>query len=130
MLKRSKMSRILKLTNTFHSLSLQEVSEYCNIETVEEVEHLLLLLITNGEVNASIDQRSGSVCFHGSSLLSAARFRETLQSQQQRLSVIQHALEACAKNVITSPAFVQLKKTAVSEKRLDRSSQDSAEVME
>jgi hypothetical protein len=57
------MSRILKLTNTFHSLSLQEVSEYCNIETVEEVEHLLLLLVDHRvEVSDAVDYEWGSEC--------------------------------------------------------------------
>lgn len=66
---------ILRLTQTYLTLSLKDIAETIKLSSADEAEGYILRMIEAGEINATIDQRAGMVNFqedfsalHGSAM--------------------------------------------------------------
>jgi len=53
----------LKLTDTYLTLSLNDLAKATNVKSSQEAEKILLRMIENGEIKAVIDQEKGMVSF-------------------------------------------------------------------
>lgn len=58
-----KRRNIKKLTDTYMTLSLSDIAKQAKLESVQEAEQELLKMISNGEINAIINQKDGMVAF-------------------------------------------------------------------
>jgi len=56
-------NNILKLTDTYLTLSLNDLAKATNVKSSQEAEKILLRMIENGEIKAVMDQEKGMVSF-------------------------------------------------------------------
>ena len=98
---------IQRLTETFITLSLKDLSERVGLEGgPQEAEHYLLQMIEAGEIHASIDQTQGMISFQDEQLIDSQIVVE-LESELRDCMFLGDMLKVMNMNLSKDPKFVR-----------------------
>ena len=105
---------IQRLTKTFVTLSLKDLSERVGLEGgPQEAEQYLLQMIEVGEIHASIDQTQGMISFHDEELLDGQIVQE-LERELRDCMFLGEMLKAMNKNLSKDHKYVRKSKAGAS----------------
>lgn len=110
-----KQRRVLKLTNTFLTLSLADIAEKAELESPAAAEAELLSMIQDGKLRATIDQRVGMVTFggEGQAYATPAEVSRLTQRIATATDVARH-FSSLSKTVEVSDEYLERKITSQS----------------
>ena len=105
---------IQRLTKTFVTLSLKDLSERVGLEGgPQEAEQYLLQMIEAGEIHASIDQTQGMISFQDEQLLDGQIVQE-LERELRDCMFLGEMLKAMNKNLSKDQKYVRKSKSGSS----------------
>eukprot|EP00808_Paulinella_micropora_P006107 g54770.t1 len=98
---------IQRLTNTYVTLSLEDIAQHANLKTPAEAESYLLGMIKEGTLAAKIDQKRGMISFleNGESYDTSTMVHK-LSSKISQLQELSQTIRKLTETVDTSPAYV------------------------
>ncbi|CAK0832886.1 unnamed protein product [Prorocentrum cordatum] len=101
--------KVQLLTKTYLTLSLAEIAKELGIEESKtaEVEELLFDMISNGEINARIDQITGNVSFEDDSEDMDSAMMEKMQDKLARILELASRLASFEHEVASSEAYIR-----------------------
>jgi len=101
--------KVQLLTKTYLTLSLAEIAKELGIEEsrTAEVEELLFDMISNGEINARIDQITGNVSFEDDSEDMDSAMMDKMQDQLARILGLASRLASFEHEVASSEAYIR-----------------------
>ena len=103
---------IQRLTKTFITLSLKDLSERVGLEGgSQEAEYYLLQMIEAGEIHASIDQSKGMISFQDEQLIDSQIVVE-LESELRDCMFLGEMLKVMNMNLSKDPKYVRKTKGA------------------
>jgi len=98
---------IQKLTQTYLTLSLKAIAEHVGLKDVKVAEHLVLQMIEDGEIFASINQRDGMVQFHeDAEEYNTNNTLVLLDSEIQKCKVLSRKVQALDDKIALSQAYI------------------------
>ncbi|GJN39801.1 hypothetical protein PR202_gb28943 [Eleusine coracana subsp. coracana] len=98
---------IQRLTQTYLTLSLEDIATSAQIDTVREAEMHVLGMIEDGEIHATINQKDGMVSFHEDpEQYKSVEMVEHIDSSIQRLMALSKKLASIDENMSCDPAYL------------------------
>ncbi|MQL96403.1 hypothetical protein Taro_029077 [Colocasia esculenta] len=98
---------IQRLTQTYLTLSLQDIASIVQLETSKEAEMHVLRMIQDGEIFATINQKDGMVSFHEDpEQYKTCEMIEHIDSSIQRIMALSRKLTAIDESISSDPAYV------------------------
>ncbi|GJN39794.1 hypothetical protein PR202_gb28936 [Eleusine coracana subsp. coracana] len=98
---------IQRLTQTYLTLSLEDIATSAQIDTVREAEMHVLGMIEDGEIHATINQKDGMVSFHEDpEQYKSVEMVEHIDSSIQRLTALSKKLASIDENMSCDPAYL------------------------
>jgi hypothetical protein len=99
---------IQRLTNTYTTLALRDIAEQNKLPGgAAEAERLVLQMIEEGALAATVDQRDGSVTFHTDvERYSSSRMAERLHLQVRELQQLSRKLKQEEEEIVTSRDYL------------------------
>ncbi|AQK78397.1 COP9 signalosome complex subunit 3 [Zea mays] len=115
---------IQRLTQTYLTLSLEDIARSVQLETPEDAEMHVLRMIEDGEIHATINQKDGMVSFHEDpEQYKSVEMVEHIDSSIQRLTALSKKLASIDENMSCDPSY--LLKTGRDRGRFDYDDFDS-----
>ncbi|KAL6658796.1 hypothetical protein ACP70R_002836 [Stipagrostis hirtigluma subsp. patula] len=115
---------IQRLTQTYLTLSLEDIARSVQLNTPKEAEMRVLRMIEDGEIHATINQKDGMVSFHEDpEQYKSVEMVEHIDSSIQRLTALSKKLTSIDENISCDPAY--LMKTGRDRGRFDYDDFDS-----
>ncbi|XP_062192484.1 COP9 signalosome complex subunit 3-like [Phragmites australis] len=115
---------IQRLTQTYLTLSLEDIATSVQIDTPKEAEMHVLRMIEDGEIHATINQKDGMVSFHEDpEQYKSVEMVEHIDASIQRLTALSKKLTSIDENISCDPAY--LMKTGRDRGRFDYDDFDS-----
>ncbi|XP_020098309.1 COP9 signalosome complex subunit 3 isoform X2 [Ananas comosus] len=98
---------IQRLTQTYLTLSLQDIANAVQLKTPKEAEMHVLRMIQDGEIFATINQKDGMVSFHEDpEQYKTCEMAEHIDSTIQRLMALSKKLRSIDEQISCDPAYV------------------------
>ncbi|KAB2614072.1 COP9 signalosome complex subunit 3-like [Pyrus ussuriensis x Pyrus communis] len=115
---------IQRLTQTYLTLSLQDIANSVQLNSAKEAEMHVLQMIEDGQIFATINQKDGMVRFlEDPEQYKTCHMIEHIDSSIQRIMALSRKLTAIDENISTDPLF--LSKTGRERQRFDFDDYDS-----
>ncbi|KAL6857180.1 hypothetical protein ACP4OV_018562 [Aristida adscensionis] len=115
---------IQRLTQTYLTLSLEDIASSVQLNTPKEAEMHVLRMIEDGEIHATINQKDGMVSFHEDpEQYKSVEMVEHIDKSIQRLTALSKKLTSIDQNLSCDPAY--LVKTGKDRGRFDYDDFDS-----
>ncbi|EES13281.1 hypothetical protein BDA96_07G023800 [Sorghum bicolor] len=98
---------IQRLTQTYLTLSLEDIARSVQLETPRDAEMHVLRMIEDGEIHATINQKDGMVSFHEDpEQYKSVEMVEHIDSSIQRLTALSKKLASIDENMSCDPAYL------------------------
>ncbi|XP_047079937.1 COP9 signalosome complex subunit 3-like [Lolium rigidum] len=98
---------IQRLTQTYLTLSLEDIASSVQLNTPKEAEMHVLRMIEDGEIHATINQKDGMVSFHEDpEQYKSSEMVEHIDSSIQRLMALSKKLTSIDENISCDHAFL------------------------
>ncbi|KAM0940614.1 putative proteasome component (PCI) domain, winged helix DNA-binding domain superfamily [Dioscorea sansibarensis] len=98
---------IQRLTQTYLTLSLQDISNTVQLKTAKEAEMHVLQMIQDGEIHATINQKDGMVSFHEDpEQYKTCDMIEHVDSSIQSLMTLSRKLRSIDEHISCDPAYL------------------------
>ncbi|PAN33394.1 hypothetical protein PAHAL_6G017500 [Panicum hallii] len=98
---------IQRLTQTYLTLSLEDIARSVQLETPRDAEMHVLRMIEDGEIHATINQKDGMVSFHEDpEQYKSVEMVEHIDSSIQRLTALSKKLASIDENMTCDPAYL------------------------
>ncbi|XP_062195786.1 COP9 signalosome complex subunit 3-like isoform X2 [Phragmites australis] len=98
---------IQRLTQTYLTLSLEDIARSAQLNTPKEAEMHVLRMIEDGEIHATINQKDGMVSFHEDpEQYKSIEMVEHIDSSIQRLTALSKKLTSIDENISCDPAYL------------------------
>ncbi|KAJ0973087.1 hypothetical protein J5N97_021046 [Dioscorea zingiberensis] len=98
---------IQRLTQTYLTLSLQDIANIVQLKTAKEAEMHVLQMIQDGEIHATINQKDGMVSFQEDpEQYKSCHMIEHIDSSIQRVMMLSKKLRATDEHISCDPAYV------------------------
>uniref|UniRef100_A0A0E0LQQ4 COP9 signalosome complex subunit 3 n=1 Tax=Oryza punctata TaxID=4537 RepID=A0A0E0LQQ4_ORYPU len=98
---------IQRLTQTYLTLSLEDIASSVQLNTPKEAEMHVLRMIEDGEIHATINQKDGMVSFHEDpEQYKSCEMVEHIDSSIQRLMALSKKLSSIDENISCDPAYL------------------------
>ncbi|WOL16103.1 COP9 signalosome complex subunit 3 [Canna indica] len=98
---------IQRLTQTYLTLSLQDIANAVQLKTPKEAEMHVLRMIQDGEIFATINQKDGMVSFHEDpEQYKTCHMIEHIDSSIQRLMALSKKLSSLDEHISCDPAYL------------------------
>uniref|UniRef100_A0A0D3GVU0 COP9 signalosome complex subunit 3 n=1 Tax=Oryza barthii TaxID=65489 RepID=A0A0D3GVU0_9ORYZ len=98
---------IQRLTQTYLTLSLEDIASSVQLKTPKEAEMHVLRMIEDGEIHATINQKDGMVSFHEDpEQYKSCEMVEHIDSSIQRLMALSKKLSSIDENISCDPAYL------------------------
>ncbi|CAO2205585.1 unnamed protein product [Urochloa humidicola] len=115
---------IQRLTQTYLTLSLEDIARSVQLDTPRDAEMHVLRMIEDGEIHATINQKDGMVSFHEDpEQYKSVEMVEHIDSSIQRLTALSKKLASIDENMACNPTY--LLKTGRDNRRFDYDDFDS-----
>ncbi|XP_028409697.1 COP9 signalosome complex subunit 3-like [Dendronephthya gigantea] len=99
---------IKRLTKTFLTLSLNDMTNRVGLNDTEEAERYVLQMIEDGEIYASINQRDGMVSFHSNpEKYNDPRMLKRLDDQIRAYQTLDNKLRAMDNTLALNPQYIK-----------------------
>ncbi|OTF79532.1 COP9 signalosome complex subunit 3-like protein [Euroglyphus maynei] len=104
--------KIQKLTKTFMTLSLNDMTQRVHLPNVEEAEKKILHMIENGEIFAQINQKDGMVEFHDNpEKYDSLQMYKMIEEQINKCMCLNEKLKALDQDIAVNPLYILKKLT-------------------
>ncbi|PKU75684.1 COP9 signalosome complex subunit 3 [Dendrobium catenatum] len=98
---------IQRLTQTYLTLSLQDIANAVHLNTSKEAEMRVLQMIQDGDIFATINQKDGMVSFHEDpEQYKTCEMIDQIDSSIQRLMALSNKLTAIDEHISCDPAYI------------------------
>ncbi|XP_020672830.2 COP9 signalosome complex subunit 3-like, partial [Dendrobium catenatum] len=98
---------IQRLTQTYLTLSLQDIANAVHLNTSKEAEMRVLQMIQDGDIFATINQKDGMVSFHEDpEQYKTCEMIDQIDSSIQRLMALSKKLTAIDEHISCDPAYI------------------------
>ncbi|XP_035766304.1 COP9 signalosome complex subunit 3 [Neolamprologus brichardi] len=106
--KSSNNNSVLMLSNTFLTLSLQDMASRVQLSGPQEAEKYVLHMIEDGEIYASINQKDGMVCFHDNpEKYNNPAMLHKIDQEMLKCIQLDEKLKSMDQEITVNPQFVQ-----------------------
>ncbi|XP_022683563.1 COP9 signalosome complex subunit 3 isoform X1 [Setaria italica] len=98
---------IQRLTQTYLTLSLEDIARSVQLDTPRDAEMHVLRMIEDGEIHATINQKDGMVSFHEDpEQYKSVEMVEHIDTSIQRLTALSKKLASIDENMACDPAYL------------------------